>query len=662
MAGLEGTALGRYRLVRQLGHGGMSEVYLAYDELMHRDVAIKVVSSTHADYVERFQREAKAIGNLHHDHILPAFDYGELKHWLYLVMPYIEHETLSEFLERRGYLSLEEAGEMLQQIASALQYAHERGIVHRDIKPSNILLRDDHHSYLADFGLAKPMNSRGSVTQTGVLLGTPEYMAPELADGPASMSSDLYALAVLLYQMVTGQLPFTGDTSLAVFLKQMYEQPIPPSRLNPAIPPGVEKVILRALDKDPRRRYQTPRGLAHAYLRAVSAAKYEQDAVPRRTATWQNHVVVHDSNEMPLLHYEISEVSEAKYEPPQDASNVLAEPRLQAPLDATPIVTSVSDEDDKLVLPAYPLNANSAAANSLEETIIQAPARSTPPLPGQRRARPHSARYNRNIFVVTSFMGISFLLIIMSVILFAVSDYNSNRLAGRTTTTTTQAANTSSTSGTQPKDTPSPEASATRQTPEQPAVATANAITSGTPLLEDDLSSSIIGSWYVDGSFCVFIGGTYHVRVKQPDYLVPCESNILTYDNAALQVDVTLLSGSDAGLVFRANDQQFYDFEIDNQGEFFFRRHDPGANGGAGTYTYLIPKTANSAIARDKQKNTLLVIAKGSDFKLFINDDFVGEVQDSTYTGGQVGFAAGTLPSVNSAEASFSNFKAFQVS
>src|SRR6267154_1629013 len=135
---------------------------------------------------------------------------------------------------------------------------------------SNILLNDDHYAYLADFGLAKAMDGSGSVTYTGVLMGTPEYMAPELADGHASISSDMYALGILLYQMVTGQLPFTGDTPLAVYMRQMHEQPVPPSRLNPAISKDVDQVILRALDKDPRRRFQTPDDLAQAYLKSMN--------------------------------------------------------------------------------------------------------------------------------------------------------------------------------------------------------------------------------------------------------------------------------------------------------------------------------------------------------------------------------------------------------
>ena len=176
MSGLEEIKLGRYRLHQRLGEGGMSEVYLAHDELMHRDIAIKVMSSSNVEYVERFQREAEAVGNLHHNHILPAFDYGQQNPWHYLVMPYIEHGSLSDLLDE-GPLTLEHAGEMLSQIASALQCAHEHGILHRDIKPSNILLSDDHYAYLADFGLAKPMDGRDNVTHTGVLMGTPEYMA-----------------------------------------------------------------------------------------------------------------------------------------------------------------------------------------------------------------------------------------------------------------------------------------------------------------------------------------------------------------------------------------------------------------------------------------------------------------------------------------------------
>ena len=269
MPGLAGIRIGHYRLREQLGRGGMSEIYLADDVRIDREVAVKIVSSRHADYIERFRREAEAITTLHHPHILPALDYGEHENWHYLVMPYIAHGTLREQLAR-GPLTLEDAGILLEQIASALNYAHEQGIIHRDIKPSNILMRDDHYAYLADFGLAKPLDGGSTVTQMGILLGTPEYMAPELAKGPATVSSDLYALGILLYQMVTGQLPFSGETPIACYLKQLQEFPTPPSHVNPAVPPAIEGVILRVLDKAPQRRYQTANELAQAYINALT--------------------------------------------------------------------------------------------------------------------------------------------------------------------------------------------------------------------------------------------------------------------------------------------------------------------------------------------------------------------------------------------------------
>ncbi len=273
MPGLEGTTLGRYHIQRPLGRGGMAEVYLAHDEQMHRDVAIKVVHWSQADAIERFQREVEAVGALMHDHILPAFDYGEQESWSYLVMPYIEHGTLRERLKTQGPLTQEAAGLLLEQIVSALHYAHDHGMLHRDIKSSNILLRHDSYAYLADFGLAKAMEGGSDLTQTGYIMGTPEYMAPELAEQPASISSDIYALGVLLYEMVTGHVPFQGSMPMAVLVKHMHEQPVRPSLLNPAITLHVEQVILCALEKEPSRRFKTPQALAQAYRQALTASE-----------------------------------------------------------------------------------------------------------------------------------------------------------------------------------------------------------------------------------------------------------------------------------------------------------------------------------------------------------------------------------------------------
>ncbi|MBV9258567.1 MAG: serine/threonine protein kinase, partial [Ktedonobacteraceae bacterium] len=270
MSGLEGITLDHYQIQRRLGQGGMADVYLAHDSTTDQDVAVKVLTGNQTTYLERFRREAEAIDKLQHEHILPAFDYGDEGPWHYLVMPYIAYGTLRELLED-GPLPLDKAADLLDQIADALQFAHDHGIIHRDIKPSNILLRDDSYVYLADFGLAKAVEGTDELTQTGVLLGTPEYMAPDLADGPATTSSDIYALGILLYHMVTGEVPFSAETPVAVYWKQIREQPLPPSRVNSRLSFAIDRVILRALDKDPVRRYQSAQELADAFRAALAA-------------------------------------------------------------------------------------------------------------------------------------------------------------------------------------------------------------------------------------------------------------------------------------------------------------------------------------------------------------------------------------------------------
>lgn len=274
MLELEGIILNHYHLQHSLGRGGMSEVYLATDQRSQQEVAIKLVNSSHMEYSERFLREVKTISALVHRHILPALDHGQHDSWHYLVMPYMKQGTLRERLAK-GPLTLEEAGEVLEQVVDALQFAHDQGIIHRDIKPSNILLQDEHYVYLADFGLAKMLWAEGEdeITQTGYVIGTPEYMAPELVEQLADISSDIYALGILLYEMLTGRTPFKGSTPIATCLKQLREQPTRPSILNPAIPRPVERVILRALEKDPQCRFPSARELLQAYKRSLRAAE-----------------------------------------------------------------------------------------------------------------------------------------------------------------------------------------------------------------------------------------------------------------------------------------------------------------------------------------------------------------------------------------------------
>ncbi len=226
--------IGHYRPQRLLARGGMAEVYLAQDIQTGKQVAMKLVHSSAVEYSERFRIEAETLAKLSYEHILPVIEYGEYEFWYYLVTPYIPGGTLNQRL-KKGPLSCEHAGKLLDQLAEALQFAHEQGLVHRDIKASNVLMRDEHFIYLADFGLVKNVDQIEGLTTSGYVLGTPEYMAPELAYEKATPLSDLYALGILLYYMVTGQLPFKGNTPLSVCIKHLRDSPLLPSTLNPTI-------------------------------------------------------------------------------------------------------------------------------------------------------------------------------------------------------------------------------------------------------------------------------------------------------------------------------------------------------------------------------------------------------------------------------------------
>ena len=281
--GIEGSTLGRYELRRRVAQGGMSEVYLGYDRRVRRKVAVKVLYGSDEPFVRRFEREALAVGTLSHDNILALYDFGEQRPWYYLVMPYIEGGTLRDYLLRRERLTLEEAASFLDQIASALQYAHDHGVVHRDVKPSNILLRLDGHAYLVDFGLAKAKMEAESLTHAGAMVGTPEYMAPEQSNGLHDYRSDIYSLGIILYQMLTGRVPFTAESPVAISLKHIQTQPPPPRQFNPDIPQSIEDVILKALEKDPNERYQEARILSAAYRKALQqehARKLFDDEIP----------------------------------------------------------------------------------------------------------------------------------------------------------------------------------------------------------------------------------------------------------------------------------------------------------------------------------------------------------------------------------------------
>lgn len=283
--GLIGQTLGQYRIIEQIGEGGMATVFKAFQPGLNRDIALKVLPphfAKQADFTERFAREAQAIGNLHHPNILPVYDSGQDKGYSYLAMRYIpKAKTLTH--EMKSPMKTERIMEVISQIAGALEHAHKAGIIHRDVKPSNVLL-DGQWALLSDFGLAKMVENPVELTGTGVGMGTPAYMSPEQGMGKkVDHRTDIYALGIILYEMLTGQVPHKAETPIATVMKRINE-PLPlPRSLNPNIPAPVERVLLKALAVNPADRFDHATELAESLKAAFGPNPNE--VLPHVTAT-----------------------------------------------------------------------------------------------------------------------------------------------------------------------------------------------------------------------------------------------------------------------------------------------------------------------------------------------------------------------------------------
>ena len=268
----EGRTIGAYRIIEQIGVGGMATVYKAFQPSMERYVAIKILPQQHAQdpqFVERFIREARTIAKLEHKNILPVHDFGEEEGTTYLVMRYLEGGTLKDIMAQ-GRLTLSDIGDVISQMCSALDYAHRQGVIHRDVKPANVIIDNEGEAYLTDFGIAKALGGESDLTGTGVTIGTPAYMAPEQSLGKGvDARTDIYALGIILYEMVVGEAPYVADTPIAVVMAHIHE-PLPlPRNIDPSIPEAIENVIIKALAKDPKDRHQTTSEMSAALNDAI---------------------------------------------------------------------------------------------------------------------------------------------------------------------------------------------------------------------------------------------------------------------------------------------------------------------------------------------------------------------------------------------------------
>ena len=389
-----GQQLAGYRLLDVLGRGGMSLVFLAehLDNPQER-VAIKILMPAHVtipdelmSFQTRFLREAQTVHQLHHEHILPVLDYGEAGDILYMIMPLITGGTLAELLAlEREPLALAEIAAYLNQLASAVDYAHQHGFLHRDIKPSNVLLDKQGGVYLVDFGIAHLFDSGlyaidqapTTITTTGKMYGTPAYMAPERFKGEqAGPATDIYALGILLYQLVTGQVPFKADTPVAIGMRHLNEVPPSPRSLRPDLPEPAEAAILRALAKEPVGRFATASALAEAF-----------DA--GRKGEWAPGL-------LPLLPFQV--------EPP-DPDETMKQAAQLAPV--VPLAEGPFQSNQLVLGPAYaPLESEAPVADELTRANLSSVV----------QPKPHKRSAGRLLLLIGAILAITLFLILLPVL------------------------------------------------------------------------------------------------------------------------------------------------------------------------------------------------------------------------------------------------------
>ncbi|MGH2975090.1 MAG: protein kinase domain-containing protein [Solirubrobacterales bacterium] len=273
---------GRYTVLQRIGSGGMADVWLADDAHLQRQVALKVLHARFAqdrEFVERFRREAEAAAGLQHPNVVSVFDRGEVDGTYYIAMQYLEGRTLKQLID--AGLGSEQAVGLVRQVLEGARFAHRHGIVHRDLKPQNVLVDDERKATVTDFGIARAGVSE--ITQAGSVMGTPHYLSPEQAQGfDVTSVSDLYSIGVMLYEALTGRVPFEGESAVAVAMKQVSQAPQRPSSINPQVSPALDAVVMRALEKEPGQRFQS----ADAFIAALDAALKAPEGGPGSTAAF----------------------------------------------------------------------------------------------------------------------------------------------------------------------------------------------------------------------------------------------------------------------------------------------------------------------------------------------------------------------------------------
>ena len=648
MTELEGKTLDRYELRRMIGKGGMANVYEAIDRQTGRIVAIKVFKREDVEMLRRFMREAELMASWQESleqHLVPIYNYGKgeldnLTHY-YIVMPYMEGGTLRARI-RRGPLPLVEACHVIQNVATALDYIHGQGVIHRDIKASNVLINGNGDYFLTDFGIARIIGDSTHLTTTGNVLGTVDYVAPELfeLDRKADARSDLYSLGVLLYEMVTGRLPFIAENQIALVSMHIQRRPPAPRSIIDAIPKPVESVILKALEKKPEQRYGSAKDLADAFCRAVSSSTGASIpdygtlappvAAPVSPMPRQGQLIL-----KPLL--------------PQINPGV-------RPPEVRPSPLEQGTEGVRMPI-QKPHSPSSYPGKDAPYSPLPAPYR--PPEPARR---PY---YRRPWFSVMIILLALFIVAgSLAVMYIPRGQATGNPGSG------TQAVQSGQTAGVTHAPTVTPNLTATAQaaaaasataraqatasaiaavtaTARAQASATAGVIqtaTSGQAVYQDSLNNASAAQtsaagWDQSGN-CAFQKDGYHDTTT--GNLQGCKETNITYQDAAITVVMRIVSGQSGGVFFRMHNSFFgtysgYLFEVDATGRY---RILSSGNYSFGSPTTLQDWTNTTDLNKGGTANLLQLMMRGRNLSFYANGIFLTQLSDTGYATGQVAFLA----------------------
>lgn len=653
-----GENLGQYRLVEQIGRGGMATVFKAYQPSLDRYVAIKILSAQYAsdpDFIERFRREARAVARLRHPNILTVFDYGEEHSTTYIVMEFIDGCTLKHLLGKP--LEIKKACDIIAQVASALDYAHRQGIVHRDVKPSNVLVTEDGRAVLSDFGIAKMMEATAQLTAAGVGIGTPEYMSPEQGMGkPLDHRSDIYSLGVMLYEMLTGRTPFSADTPYAVIYNHI-NKPLPlPRDLNPVLSEAVQRVILKALAKEPVDRYQSAGELSQALNSAAQqeGATIVAPPLPEADplATMYSHARAAQSEgrqeEALSLLTQIQRNSPGYRDVPQLLQSLQAgPPPAQGPrVESRPVedIDALYREAMGLLNrqqwgPALELFRKVSAINPNYQNVRANIAVAEGELglgPRQGTAAGKEAKkggFPKWAYGVIGGGGALVLVCGLGVGLIAAGVTPLFQATATPTVTVEPTA----------EETAEPTPEVTEVPADQPTEVPTEVPAQSTPapsaaILEDDFADNKNG-WYLQGDSIFLEAGQLHLKALEAGKSQETwakSSPALT--DFVYEATVTKIEGPEDygyGVIFQRKEDFEYAFTVSGDGSYHLSAWLTNK------WEDIVPWTESPAVKKGNETNSLKVVAQKGNLALYINDELVKELKDDFGYSGQVGLFVG---------------------